>query len=88
MYREYTTIVKTRLACQIEDKGVIEPVAPGISIYRNKVGAITQLEEFTHAEGVEPRPGDYIVKTPDGKTALAEKEQFEKNYRSSGFVLK
>ena len=88
MYREYTSIVQTRFACKIDEKGEIEPISPGVSLYRNKVGAVTQLEEFVHAEGVEPKPGDYIVKTPDGKVVLAAKDHFEKNYRSTGFILR
>ena len=88
MYREYTTIVQTRLACQILDTGTIEEVSPTVSLYKNKVGAITQLEEFIHITGAVIEAGDYIVKTPDGKAVHAKKDEFERKYRSTGFILR
>ncbi len=88
MYREYTTIVQTRLACQILESGTIEKVSPTVSLYKNKVGAITQLEEFIHVSDAVIEAGDYIVKTPDGNTVHAKKDEFEGKYKSSGFILR
>jgi hypothetical protein len=87
MLREYTTIVQTRLACQIEESGKLEKIKAGEYKYTNKQGAITELLEFSCDNKVTPKPGDYIVKLSSTDIYHVEKDVFEKSYRPSGFRL-
>ena len=88
MLKEYASIPKKRLACQIEEGGNLEKISEGTGRYTNKVGAVQELIDFTYAEGQKPEVGDYLVK--EGKTdyRLCKKAKFESSYRGTGFKLK
>ena len=89
MLREYTSIPQKRLACQIEETGTLEKLSDGVAKYENKVGAITELLEFTYsANQGKPEPGDYIVQLSKEDVYLVKKDVFEASYRSTGFKLK
>lgn len=88
MLREYTSIPQKRLACQIEETGVLTKVDDGIAKYTNKVGAITELMEFSYKEGEKPEVGDYIVQEEKSSYYLSKKERFEADYRGTGFKLR
>ena len=88
MLKEYASIPKKRLACQIEEGGTLEKISEGTGRYTNKVGAVQELIDFTYAEGQKPEVGDYLVQ--EGKTdyRLSKKAKFESSYRGTGFKLK
>jgi hypothetical protein len=87
MLREYTTVQKTRLACQIEETGNIEKIKAGEFRYTNKQGAITELLEFSCDTKVTPKAGDYIVKISDDDIYHVKQKVFEESYRPAGFKL-
>ncbi len=88
MLKEYTSIPKKRFACQIEETGELEKIEDGVAKYTNKVGAVTELVEFTYAEGQKPEVGDYLVQEGKNKYYLEKKEEFEEDFRSTGFKLR
>ena len=88
MFREYASIPKKRLACQIEVGGVLEKIKDGVARYTNKVGAISELIEFEYQDGQKPEAGDYIVKINKTDVHLVKQDLFEGEYRSSGFRLR
>lgn len=88
MLREYMSIPQKRLACQIEETGELTKVREGVGLYQNKVGAITEIMEFTYSDGQKPEVGDYIVKEGKTDVYLIKQELFERTYRSTGFKLK
>jgi hypothetical protein len=87
MLKEYTMIQKTRLACRIEESGKLEEVKKGLYKYTNKVGAVTELLEFSVDIKIVPKPGDYIVRISKESMYHVSKEEFESTYRSTGFKL-
>lgn len=88
MLREYTTRVQKKQACIIEESGKLEKVKTGVAKYTNKVGAITELYEFTYSDKQTPEVGDYIVYQSADDIYLVKKAVFEKSYVPCGFKLK
>lgn len=88
MLREYNSIPRKRLACQIEEGGTLEKIREGVARYTNKVGAIQELMEFTYSENQKPEVGDYIVQVDKKDVYLVKKGTFEKTYRCTGFKLR
>ena len=88
MLKEFKRIPKTKFASKIEENGELKQLNKTSYKYTNKVGAITELVEFTCKEDQVPEPGDYIVQNDDGNTYyLADKEDWEAEYQSQGFCL-
>jgi hypothetical protein len=87
MLKEYTMIQKTRLACRIEESGKLEEVKKGLYKYTNKVGAVTELLEFSVDIKIVPKPGDYIVRISKENSYHVPKDEFEFTYRPTGFKL-
>jgi hypothetical protein len=90
MLKEYTNIPASRLACVIEESGVLTKLTKGEWKYTNRGrGAVsTELVFMTRTKQKDPVPGDYIVQISKTDVYHCDKKTWEGNWIPKGFYVK